>query len=90
LKFNYFQLYLKPDFDKLIQFMTSDDSCILALTKENENNNDNIINDWRKDLNGDAENSVESLRAIYATNEIMNGIHGSDSHEAAIKFDLIF
>jgi nucleoside diphosphate kinase len=59
--------------------MTSGVSCVLALTKDG---NTDVVESWRNEL----DNQENSLRAQYATNQIMNSLHGSDSHEDAIKY----
>ena len=66
----------KPQFADLIKYMTSGPSCVLALSKQA----DDVINEWRNDN--------DSLRTQYATDKIINGIHGSDSHESAMKYKL--
>ncbi|RNA40879.1 thioredoxin domain-containing 3 -like protein, partial [Brachionus plicatilis] len=75
-----------PHFDDLIRYMTSDESCVLALTKES--NQEDVINNWRKDIGADIEEPQEnpdSFRGQYATDKLMNAIHGSDSHESATR-----
>ncbi|CAF0729697.1 unnamed protein product [Brachionus calyciflorus] len=75
-----------PHFNDLIRYMTSDVSCVLALTKEG--NNEEVINNWRKDIGADVEEPKEnpdSFRAQYATDKLMNAIHGSDSRESATR-----
>ena len=71
------------NFNDLIHYMTSNTSCVLVLTKENTTNED-LINDWLNDINQD---NPESFRAQYATDNIKNAIHGSDSHESALKYN---
>jgi nucleoside diphosphate kinase len=61
--------------------MTSGPSCVLALSKSE--NSEDVINNWRDDI-GSVDNP-ESFRAQYATDKLMNAIHGSDSHESAMK-----
>lgn len=68
--------------------MTSGDSCILALSKEG--NQEDVINEWRKDLGPldvkeAKEKEPDSFRSKYATDKLMNAIHGSDSHENAMR-----
>lgn len=69
------------DFPKLLTYMTSGPSCVLALSKSE--NSEDVINNWRDDI-GSVDNP-ESFRAQYATDKLMNAIHGSDSHESAMK-----
>lgn len=66
--------------------MTSDVSCVLALTKDG--NTEDVINGWRKDIGADVaepKENPDSFRAHYATNKLMNAIHGSDSRESASR-----
>lgn len=68
--------------------MTSGTSCVLALSKEG--NHEDVINEWRKDIGPtDVEEAkkqdAESFRSQYATSQLMNAIHGSDSHDSAMK-----
>jgi nucleoside diphosphate kinase len=66
--------------------MTSGESCILALSKEG--NHEDVVNDWRKDMGGSSEipeSEVESFRSQYATDKIINALHGSDSQESAMR-----
>lgn len=63
--------------------MTSGVSCVLALTKDDTAD---VVDSWRKEL----DNEEKSLRTQYATNQIINSLHGSDSHEDAIKFVFLF
>lgn len=67
--------------------MTSGESCVLALSKEGSDEDD-VVNEWRRDL-GATDSSAqdpESFRSQYATNKILNAIHGSDTHEAAMRY----
>lgn len=57
--------------------MTSDVSYVLVLTKDGTKD---VVDSWRKELN----DTEKSLRAQYATNQIINSVHASDSHEAAL------
>ena len=63
--------------------MCSDNSCVLALTKKEADSNVDVINEWRNDL--ESESNPDSLRTLYATNQIINALHGSDSHESAMR-----
>lgn len=68
--------------------MTSDISCVLALTKEGME--EDIINTWRNDIGplnlDEAKKNPDSFRAQYATDSLINAIHGSDSREQALRF----
>ena len=68
--------------------MTSGTSCVIALTKEG--NTEDVFNEWRKDVGStnleEARKNLDSLRAQYATDKIVNAIHGSDSHESSLKY----
>jgi nucleoside diphosphate kinase len=77
-KIIYFTL-IKPQFDELIKYMTGGVSCVLALSKEDSID---VVDSWRNEL----DDEEKSLRAQYATNQIINSLHGSDSHEDAIKY----
>lgn len=76
----------EPQFDELIEYMTSGESCVLALSKEGSDE-DSVVDEWRKDLGATEATSQdpESFRSQYATNQILNGIHGSDSNESAMR-----
>lgn len=62
--------------------MTSGESCVLALTKEDAKDQEDVVREWRYDL---IESEDESLRAEYATNQILNALHSSDSSDAAMR-----
>lgn len=66
--------------------MTSGESCILALSKEGEDEED-VVKSWRKDLGAteDGSQDPDSFRAQYATDQILNALHGSDSQESAMR-----
>ncbi len=70
--------------------MTSGVSCILALSKKD--NTEDVINTWRDDIGptdiDEAKKNPDSFRAQYATDKLMNAIHGSDSHESAMRYFL--
>lgn len=74
-------------YDELVKYMTSGPSIILALTKPD--NAEDVINTWREDVGPTdlekAKEKPDSFRAQYATTNLMNSIHGSDSHEAASR-----
>ena len=65
--------------------MTSGPSCVLALSK----NADDVISEWRHDIGPtnpeEARKNPDSFRAQYATDKLINGIHGSDSYESAMR-----
>lgn len=67
--------------------MTSGKSCVLALSKEG--NNEDLINSWRNDIGPtnleEAKKNPDSFRAQYATDKLINAIHGSDTHETAMR-----
>ncbi len=74
-----------PQFDDLVKYMTSGQSMVVVLSKE-----DSVVDSWRSDLGpldlDEAKSSApDSLRAQYATDSLMNSLHGSDSHESATK-----
>ncbi len=75
----------KDHFKKLVDYMTSGESCVLALSKPD--NSEDVINDWRNDLGpldfASNPDDKESFRAQYATDKMMNALHGSDSKESA-------
>lgn len=80
--------YFKPHFEDLIKYMTSNTSCILALTKGELGKN--VIEDLRFEIGSTnpsqaKEENPDSLRALYGSDEIMNAIHASDSKEAASR-----
>ena len=71
----------KPFYEELTNFMSSGQSMVLALEK------DNAVTSWRETIGAtnpkDAENGT--IRKIYATSLGENAVHGSDSDENAIK-----
>ena len=71
----------KPFFDELTQFMSSGQSMVLALEKEN------AVISWRKTIGAtNPENADEgTIRFDYATSLGENAVHGSDSDENAKK-----
>ena len=80
--------FSKPKFQDLIKYMTSDLSCILALSKPG--NKEDIINSWRQDIGAvdvanDPKKDPDSFRAQYATDQLVNAIHGSDSVDSAMR-----
>ena len=82
----------KPFFPELIDYITSGDSMVMCLGRENG------INHWRSLIGptkvSDAKKSApKSIRALFgdATNDMRNAVHGSDSpHNAGKEIDLIF
>ncbi len=56
--------------------MTSDYSCVVALSRGDLGQN--IINEW--------QNEVQTLRAIYGTDQVVNALHASKSNENAAKY----
>ena len=71
----------KPFFDELTQFMSSGQSMVLALEKEN------AVISWRKTIGAtNPEDADEgTIRFDYATSLGENAVHGSDSDENANK-----
>lgn len=50
-----------------------------------------IIEEWReligpKSVEDAKANAPNSLRSQYGTREMLNALHGSDSHESAIRY----
>jgi nucleoside diphosphate kinase len=58
--------------------MTSDVSCVLALAKDGS---ESVVDSWREDL----EKDEHSFRSQYASDQIINAVHGSDSHDSAAR-----
>ena len=71
----------KPFYNELADFMSSGQSMVLALMKEN------AVEEWRKTIGAtNPENAEEgSIRKDFATSLSENAVHGSDSNENAIK-----
>ena len=71
----------KPFFDELTQFMSSGQSMILALEKEN------AVISWRKTIGATNPEEADegTIRFDYATSLGENAVHGSDSDENAKK-----
>ena len=71
----------KPFYNELTDFMSSGQSMVLALMKEN------AVEEWRKTIGAtNPENAEEgSIRKDFATSLSENAVHGSDSNENAIK-----
>ena len=71
----------KPFFDELVEFMTSYESHVMILEKEN------AVEEWRNLMGAtDAQKAeIGTIRNKYGTDVSMNATHGSDSNENAIK-----
>lgn len=71
----------KPFYEELTNFMSSGQSMVLALEK------DNAVSSWRKTIGATNPNDAEegTIRKIYANSLGENAVHGSDSNENAIK-----
>ena len=71
----------KPFYEELTNFMSSGQSMVLALEK------DNAVSSWRKTIGAtNPKDAAEgTVRKIYATSLGENAVHGSDSDENAIK-----
>ena len=70
----------KPFFKELTDFMSSGQSMVLALEKNN------AVNSWRKTIGSTNPEDAEdgTIRKLYATSLGENAVHGSDSDEKAI------
>ena len=90
------QLYAEqtsqPHYDSLIEYMTSDESIVLALRK----GNGNVIQDWLALMGPTNPRTAQkiapmSLRALFGTNQTQNGVHGSTDEDAAkVELGLFF
>jgi nucleoside-diphosphate kinase len=71
----------KPFFGELVEFMTSFESHIMKLEK------DNAVSEWRNLMGATDSTNAEpgTIRAKYGTDISMNATHGSDSDENAEK-----
>ena len=71
----------KPFFKELTDFMSSGQSMVLALEKNN------AVNSWRKTIGSTNPEDAEdgTIRKLYATSLGENAVHGSDSDENAKK-----
>ncbi len=71
----------KPFYNELTDFMSSGQSMVLALKKEN------AVNEWRKTIGATNPNDADegTIRKDFATSLSENAVHGSDSNENAIK-----
>ena len=77
----------KPFFEELVEFMTSSETHIMKLEK------DNAVSEWRNLMGATnpAEAEAGTIRAIYGTDISMNATHGSDSNEnAEIEINFFF
>ena len=71
----------KPFYEELTNFMSSGQSMVLALEK------DNAVSSWRETIGATNPKDAAkgTVRKIYATSLGENAVHGSDSDENAIK-----
>ena len=71
----------KPFYEELTEFMSSDQSMVLALEK------DNAVSAWRETIGAtNPEDAAEgTIRRDFATSIGENAVHGSDSDENAKK-----
>ena len=77
----------KPFFGELIEFMTSHESHIMKLEKEN------AVVEWRNLMGATDSTKADpgTIRATYGTDISMNATHGSDSDEnAQIEIEYFF
>ncbi len=71
----------RPFFAELTNFMSSGQSMVLVLEKEN------AVDEWRKTIGSTNPEEAEegTIRKLYATSIGENAVHGSDSSENAHK-----
>jgi nucleoside-diphosphate kinase len=71
----------KPFYDELVEFISSDPVIVMILEKEN------AVKDFRELIGAtNPEYAKEgTIRKLYATDQLQNAIHGSDSDENAAK-----
>ena len=71
----------KPFYEELTDFMSSGQSMVIALEKEN------AVTEWRKTIGSTNPEDAETgtIRRDFATNVQENAVHGSDSDENAEK-----
>ena len=71
----------KPFFQELTDFMSSNQSMVLVLEKNN------AVNSWREKIGATNPSDAASgtIRKLYATSLGENAVHGSDSDENAKK-----
>ena len=71
----------KPFYDELTDFMSSGQSMVLALEKEN------AVQEWRKTIGATNPDDAEegTIRKDFASSLSENAVHGSDSNDNAKK-----
>ena len=71
----------KPFYEELTEFMSSDQSMVLALKK------DNAVSEWRKTIGATNPEEADkgTIRRDFAISIGENAVHGSDSDENAEK-----
>ena len=71
----------KPFYDELTDFMSSGNSMVLALKK------DNAVLEWRRTIGATNPDEADegTIRKDFASSLSENAVHGSDSDENAIK-----
>ena len=71
----------KPFYEELTEFMSSDQSMVLALEK------DNAVSKWRKTIGSTNPEEADkgTIRRDFATSIGENAVHGSDADENAKK-----
>ncbi|MCF7824275.1 MAG: nucleoside-diphosphate kinase [Candidatus Marinimicrobia bacterium] len=71
----------RPFYDELVEFMSSGQTFVMALKKEN------AVQSWRDTIGATdpAEAAEGTIRKLYAENKGRNAVHGSDSDENAEK-----
>ena len=69
----------RPFFSELTEFMSSGQTMVLALEK------DNAVSDWRKTIGATNPEEAEdgTIRKKFATSLSENAVHGADSDENA-------
>ena len=71
----------RPFFNDLVSFMSSGQSMVIELEKEN------AVNEWRKLIGATdpSEASEGTIRKLFAESKEKNSVHGSDSDENALQ-----
>ena len=71
----------RPFFNNLVSFMSSGQSMIIELEKEN------AVTEWRKLIGATdpSEASEGTIRKLFAESKEKNSVHGSDSDENALQ-----
>ena len=71
----------KPFYDELTKFMSSNQSMVLTLEK------DNAVSEWRRIIGATNPSEADkgTIRYDFAASISENAVHGSDSDENAIK-----